>query len=745
MPPRKPKGITPFSLFALALGAMLLCLALYAERRLSRLVLGGLGESFSTRLYSAPARIEGSEPGPARLLWRIQRLRYAPASAPQLKEGEYSWKEPDLWIALRGFKTPRQLQPGGLFRLSWNGSQWWISDSSGMPAGAIFLEPELIAELSGATKIRREPAEFDELPRALREAVVSTEDKRFYRHWGIDPRAILRALKADLLGGGFIQGGSTITQQLSKNMFLSPRRTLTRKFAEALLALYLELRYSKNQILTLYLNHIYLGQDGPVSVAGAKAAARFYFGKELGALDLAECATLAGVIRSPFRYNPLRDPQAARQRRDFVLRKMLEQGFITQPQRAQAAAAALKLQPRSRLGRRSDADYFASETVRELLPRYGEDALFRHGLSIHTNMDPALQTAAQKAVARARPEGALVALDPHSGRVMALSGGRDYHQSQFNRATQAMRQPGSAFKPFVFGAALEAGMTPATALEDAPKRFSGWGQEWAPANFGEVYLGTATVRQALSLSLNLATLDAAKKTGVSAIIAFARRCGIESPLQSHLALALGSSELGLLELTAAYSPFANGGFRVAPTLVDAVTDAEGTVLEFSRYERHGAIDPPLAFLIHSLLRTVVEEGTARPLFQMGWSQPAAGKTGTTNDGRDAWFIGYTSRILAGVWVGDDRHRPINATGAGHALPIWALFMRETALDYVPEEFAEPHGLVTVRIDPLTGLRARSGCPSRVDELFLDGTEPLKDCRVHEGGVLGLFRRWFSRP
>jgi len=746
------RGRSSASTWASTLGVVLgVCLiaagglVLYAESRLSSLVLGGLGESFSTRLYSAPyALADGSTAPPERVLARLERLDYRRVAGEPAGPGEFEWQPPgQLTVWLRGFDAPVGKVEAGRRDLEWRGDRWSLSTSS----APVVFEPELAAELSGAKKVRREPAASEEIPDALKHAVIAAEDRRFYSHWGIDPRGIARALWHDVSGRAGLQGGSTITQQLSKNLFLTPKRTFKRKLAEAGLALYLELRFSKDRILTLYLNDIYLGQQGPVSVAGVKAAARFYFGKRLNELTIAECATIAGLICSPYRYNPFRDPEQALSRRDFVLGNMRDEGFITDAQLEQERARPLGVKESPQApGQARDADYFSAEVVRQLLPRFGEETLYRHGLAIYTTMDALLQRDAQRAVSAARPQAALVAIDPANGNVLALSGGRDFARSQFNRATQARRQPGSAFKPFVYGAALERGLTAATILEDKPRQYardlsSG---TWDPRNYEGVYFGTATVRQALAHSLNAATLDLEQKIGVPAVVEFARRMGIESPLREDLGLALGDSEVTLLELTAAYAPFADGGFRSPPRLVVAVVDAEGSVLEDEPPRRDSVLDAATAFLMTSLLQSVVAQGTGKPLAAWGWSRPTAAKTGTTNDGRDAWFVGYTPSLLAGAWVGDDQHRSIRATGAKNALPVWVTFMKAASQDFERLDFSRPAGLVDVVIDPQSGLRAVSGCPQRVTEIFKDGTQPTQDCPLHAGGIKGFFRRWFGR-
>lgn len=725
-----------------ALAASAVWLWMFAGYKLSRLTPGGLGEAFSTRIYSAPLTVkEGDFSPPDLLLKRLAALRYSAApGAPS--PGEYDWRPPALDVNLRGFDEPLMSQAPGPVSLEY-GPEGWHFLSGGGPEG-IMLEPELVEELSGPEKVRREPAEASEIPSALSSAVIAVEDKRFMSHHGVDFRATAGALWRDLTRPG-VWGGSTITQQLAKNIFLSPERTLRRKLAEAFLAFYLERRYTKSQILTLYLNEIYLGQDGPVSIAGVKAAAEFYFGKKLGDLDLSECALLAGMIRSPYLYNPRRDPSAAAERRNYALGRMLADGMITPGQELAAQAEPLRLAPERR--RSSDVNaYFASEVVRRLLDSFDEDEVFRYGLTVYTTLVPELQADAMKAVRRARFQAALAALDPATGSVLALAGGKDYGASQFNRATQSLRQPGSAFKPFVYGAALEDGFTPATLLSDERRRYGGpGGAAWEPRNYGGVYMGTVTLRAALAHSLNSATLDLAGRVGPDRIMDFARRLGVTSPLDDSLAVALGDSGVGLLELTAAYAPFDNGGFRVRPELITAVKGPDGKPLYYGTRERTSVTTPALAYLMTSLLESVVKDGTASNLARLyGWTRPAAGKTGTSSGGRDAWFIGYTPGLLAGVWAGDDSDKPVGLLGAGDALPIWADFMKAAEEGRPPEDFSKPEaGLVSAVIDPESGLLAVSGCPQRRTELFIAGTEPVKNCPLHSAGVKGWFKRIFG--
>lgn len=742
-PPRKRRLWTRLALLA-AGAAVVACagLAAYAEMKISRLILGGLGESFSTKVYGAPYFISPRE-SPRRVIQRLARLEYRAVKGEPFSPGQYAWTPPVLRVYLRGFKSPHVRQEPGRFTLTHDDKNGWTVD-----APQIALEPELIDELSGPRKIRREPAPESEIPALLKDAVITAEDKRFFKHWGVDPRAIMRSAWHNATKRGEPYGGSTITQQLAKNFFLSPERRYRRKIIEAMLALYLEARHSKEEILTLYLNHIYWGQDGAVGVAGVKAASQFYFGKNPMDLNLPECATLAGLIRSPYRYNPRRDPAAAKSRRDFVLRRMKDERLLSIRRYRTAVEAPLKVITKPGGRDRRDANaYFIAEIQRELLPRYGEDTLFRYGLSIYTTLDPLLQQAAARVVKAGGHQAALVAMDLSSGKVLALIGGKDFRASQFNRATQSLRQPGSAFKPFVYGAALEAGFTPASVLHDEPKDYPRGGENqevWQPKNFNEVYHGTSTMRRALALSMNLAALDLARQLGPSKIAAFAEKLGVVGPLENSLALALGTSETTLINLVSAYAPFANGGWRVSPHLISAVVGADGSVMEYSNFERSQVLDPRIAYLMTAMLQDVVTSGTGKDLIAYGWDRPSAAKTGTTNGGRDGWFIGYTPELLAGVWVGEDSNEKANLTGAKDAMPVWAAFMKSALAESPLSEFTRPEGLVTFKIDSSNGLLARAGCPETAEELFIEGTQPTQECLLHPAGVLGWFKKVFKK-
>lgn len=742
--------------FALLLGAFALSLApIYlAERRVTPLLSGDWASGrYPTRIYGAPLRLRAGDPMSAgELVERLARLRYQPVSSLPEKPGEYRRRDGVFEVRLRAFSHPFVAATPVLAEIeAADGRVSSARLSGGAPLVEAVLEPELIYEISGERRIRREPLAYHEIPRHMIDALVAVEDRRFFRHNGLDFRGIGRAFVRDVRAGRFAEGASTLTQQLARNLFLSPKRTVWRKLQEALIALYIEARFSKKEILRMYLETVYFGQDGPVSIMGLVSASRHFFDKKPSELTLGESSLLAGMLQSPYQYNPFRNPDRALERRSVVLAAMKREGYITENQRTRALLETLRV---TRSGQRPPrpADYFVAYVQRQLLERYGERTLFTRGLTIHTTLDPWLQELAQQAVKRARHQAALVALDPSNGAVRALVGGNDYLLSPFDRATQARRQPGSAFKPFVYGAALRAEgpsgrrWTAASLLSDSARRFRIEGGVWIPKNYDGRYRGTVPLRDALSLSLNAATVNLLSELGPEKVIDYARTLGVESPLRPELGLALGAQEVSLIELTGAYCAFANGGRRTLPYAVDAALDAAGDVVEYRSNERRTALEAGEAYLMTSLLREAVRTGTARSLKEWGLDDRAAGKTGTTDDGKDAWFIGYTPRLAAGVWTGTDLPTGLGISGASAAVPVWADFM--AAASPRPPKGVEPWPMPAdvseLQVDPSSGMKARSGCPQKRREVFLAGTEPPAECPLHEGGVVGWFKSLFER-
>ena len=513
-----------------------------------------------------------------------------------------------------------------------------------------------------------QPLRLNEISPYLPKAVIATEDRRFYSHFGIDPVGLIRAAFANLGAGRVVQGGSTITQQLAKNLFLTPERNFTRKIQETLLALWLEHRFSKDQILEIYLNRVYLG----AGTYGVDAAAHRYFDKSARHTSLYESAAIAGLLKAPTRFNPTRDRDKAAARAEQVLGNMVDAGFITRDQATAATqqGGALAEVPAVRPGTRYFADWVA-EQLGEVADTGGRD------LTVVTTLDPRVQAEAEAAIAdiiaregrkSAVMQGALVAMSP-GGAVRAMVGGRDYDRSQFNRATQAQRQPGSAFKPFVYLAGLEAGLQPSDQFVDAPIRID----NWQPRDYTGHYQGTMSLSEGLAQSVNTIAVQVAQRAGLGNVVAVAHRLGILSPLSPELSLALGTNEVNLLELVSAYAPFANGGNGVWPHGITEIRDGAGKLV----FRRSGSglgqvVSPELVGTMNEMLSAVIDHGTGRGA---ALPRPAAGKTGTTQDYKDAWFIGYTADLVAGIWLGNDDNTPMNkVTGSSLPAQTWRRFM-----------------------------------------------------------------------
>ncbi len=586
--------------------------------------------------------------------------------------------------------------------------------------------PVAIGTVDGAAMERRVPVALSDLPDHLIQAVLAVEDQRFYQHHGLDIRRIGGALLANVKAGGITQGGSTITQQLAKNLFLSASRTPLRKLREAAMAVVLEIRYDKSTILEAYLNEIYLGQDAERAIHGVGAAARYYFGKGASKVSVAESALLAGMISAPNRYVPTRNPESARQRRDLVLKLLADQERIPRSVAERASRAGV---PNRTYGTGTvDGRYFRDFTLATLTER-----LPGRGMAIYTTLDATLQRAAERAVRGGLDrlslrgvEGGLVAIDPRNGEVLAMVGGREYGASQFNRATSARRQPGSAFKPVVALAALERweghdpAFTLASVLDDEPLRVSTRQGPWEPDNYDGQFRGRVTVRQAMEQSLNVPFARIGLAIGPERIVAAARRLGIASPLSPVPSLALGSSEVTLMELVRAYGVLAAGGSLAPPRIVlgRARSGREGG--RDSAPEAARVVDPAVAYLVTSTLEGVVSRGTGRALNEDGRFGSIAGKTGTSNDWRDAWFIAYSPSLVVGVWVGFDDGRSLRLTGAGAALPIVARFLAEAESEGEWGSFEVPEGISEGYVT-LADAGWGSECGSR--EYFLEGTEP----------------------
>ncbi|MCF8111759.1 MAG: penicillin-binding protein 1A [Desulfobacteraceae bacterium] len=562
---------------------------------------------------------------------------------------------------------------------------------------------------------KRDPVKLEQIPDNLVDALITTEDRQFYEHSGLDLKGILRAVITDIKTWSFAEGASTITQQLAKTLFLTPEKSLERKFKEAVLALQMERRYTKDEILEMYLNQVYFGSGA----YGVQTAAQAYYAKPVSELDLAECALIAGLPKSPSSYSPLINPELAIQRRNIVLRQMLETGKIDRQTYEKAAESSYKA-PEKTPGKKTKAPYFIDYVKQKIEDAIGWNMLYKGGVTIYTTLSWQLQQAAEHAVkqglsglgARMKrkglsgnpPQGALIAMDVQTGGILAMVGGRNYGESSYNRATTARRQPGSAFKPIIYACAIENGFSQDSTLLDAPVSFPGGsdGRQWRPENYSGGYEGEITLRKALTDSKNIPSVRLLAKIGPKAAIDFARGMGINSPLSSDLTMTLGTSGVTLLELTSAYSVFPNRGMLIKPRAVEKVLGPDGRVIMQERPEKRIAMSRTGAAIMTDMLKGVINEGTGQRAEDLGYE--IAGKTGTTDECRDALFVGFSPDIAAGVWVGRDDNSSLGPyeTGARAALPVWKTFMKQALKDRSLKYFDFPGELEQVRIDPYTG-------------------------------------------
>jgi penicillin-binding protein 1B len=737
---------------------------------------------FEGRRFSVPSRVYAAPivvyPGVdwqrldlagwlARMGYREQR------EAGPLIVGSYRWLPGRLRVHLRSFDHPQLPEEDRKveFRLE-EGRVREMRDDRGVPIGVVALEPEPISSFYGSDREQRDLVEIENVPEHLISAIYAVEDRRFEEHHGIDPRRIAGAMLANLRAGGIRQGGSTLTQQLVKNFFLTPERTLRRKFTEAVMALTVEARYTKPQILEAYLNEIYMGRRGSTAIHGVGEASRFFFGKRVMDLALDESALLAAVIQSPNSMSPHRHPERAKGRRDLVLELMASQGLVSEEAATRAQARKLSL---AAIALESSQDrYFLDELARQLPEVYDDALLSVEGLRIYSTLDTMVQRAAVRALREGLAElearigvansddsddseqgekpaplqGCLLAMRPQTGEILAMVGGREYSTSQWNRCTLARRQVGSVFKPIVYAAGLapQSGpvITLASVVEDEPLQIETLEGFWEPANYDKKFRGPVLVRDALERSLNVPAARIGQAVGIGRVVEMARRLGIESRLPAVPSLALGTAEVSPLEIVTVYATFANGGLRPTPRSFIGLLDDRGIGQE--QWPLEGArrvLDPGTAYLTTSVLEGVVDRGTGAGIRALGLRGPIAGKTGTTDDEYDLWFVGFTPEIVAVVWVGYDEPRPIGVPSSRGALPIWADFLAEISGGSVRGAFAKPSGVEEIEIDPTSGARAFAGCPERRTEFFLTGTEPEETCPPGARARSGFLQRLFG--
>jgi penicillin-binding protein 1B len=707
-----------------------------------------------SRVYSRPLELRlGLDVERLRLRQRLERMGYVAAvgSTPTLRPGEFLSKPGAFQVYRRASRLPDRNDPAKLFVLRLDGTRIaTVRDADGELLPSAMLEPEIIAQFHGAERADRQLEALADVPPALVDAIIAIEDQSFFEHSGIHVWRIAGAMLANVRAGRVVQGGSTLTQQLAKNFYLTRERTWTRKGTEALMALILERNHTKREILEAYLNEVYMGQRGSVAIHGVGEAAQHYFGKEVNQLTLPEAALLAGLIKGPNLYSPYKHPEAARKRRDLVLSVLREQDKIDRD--AYESALVADLGVRDVYIDEYVAPYFVEALRQDLSERYGEEILQSNGMAIYATLDAEVQRAANLAVSKQLEklekdfpalkrtdsplQAAVVALSPRTGEVIALVGGRDYRASQFNRATQALRQPGSVFKPIVLLTALQRRegapqFTLVSRLEDEPFTQKLPTGTWQPVNYDGEYHGTVSLRSAIEQSMNVSIAKLGIAIGPERIVETARRMGITSPLAAVPSLSLGSSEVTVIEAARAYAVLAAAGSLPVLRSYTEVVQSDGTVIEDHGREAEKVFDPAEVYLVTSALEGVVERGTGAALRAQGFRGDIAGKTGTSSDFRDAWFIGYTPDIVIAVWVGFDDGKSVRVTGSVAALPIFADVL-EVARGKAPAgEFAVPTGVESIEIDAGSGLRAGFMCGG-AHEVFLRGTAPEGTCGIFRG-------------
>lgn len=693
---------------------------------------------------------------------RLQRLGYQEVSHVPEQPGQYSRSANELLLYLRQTILPdTTAQPEQLIRcsLSADGTIQEIHNYKfNQPLSQIWLDSEVLAQLGDSELRASSPQRLGDFPQTLVDAVLAIEDERFYHHFGIDPIGIMRAMATNLQSGKVVQGGSTITQQLAKGLFFSSHRSIVRKILEAGSAILIETAFSKDQILEFYLNEVFIEQVGNTAIHGFAEGARSLFGKNIKDLSLSESAMLAGIVKAPSNFSPRKNPERAKERRDVVLQKMFELGKITEHDRDTALASNLHVVAREQSFR--PAPYFVDYVRQQIDSLANAGKLGSEPVRIFTGIDREYQRCAQTAVddglselektykrlrRKSSPlQASLIAVTPADGQILAWIGGRNYGENQFDRVTQAHRQPGSAFKPFVYLTALDDTLNDyrvartTSILPDRPITISVPGSgDWEPENYEKTYRGEVTVREALTHSLNIPTIDLAMKVGIDSVAATAEMFGFGENLPRVPSLALGAGEVTLYQLAHAYAGLANGGMIVELEPLTGIVRADnnhGVPLP-PHYPERVATEPAV-YVLTNIMQSVIDRGTGEVVRRMGFDRPVAGKTGTSNDTRDSWFVGFTPRLLAAAWVGFDDNKQTGLTGAMGAAPIWTRFMKcvepfEPNLDFIP-----PDGVVFKSVDSASGLLATPNCPSEniVTEVFVSGYDPVTPCNLHSAGA-----------
>ncbi|MHB1140863.1 MAG: penicillin-binding protein 1B [Sulfuricaulis sp.] len=742
----------------LSLALLLSGFALYLDITV-RMQFEGKRWAMPARVYARPLELYGGmKLRPEQLALELAMLDYRVAADPR-EPGSYRRQGDEFIIVTRPFTFWDEAQPALFLQADFDGAHMGALThrDTGKPVTLARLDPVLIGGIYPAHNEDRVLVRFDEIPPHLVKGLIAIEDRQFYSHHGFSARGTARALATILRGGG-VQGGSTLTQQLVKNFFLTPERTLRRKFTELLMALLLELHYSKDEILEAYANEIYLGQDGNRAIHGFGLASHFYFDRPLTRLDLPQAALLVGLVKGPSSYDPRRQPARALARRNLVLQEMRKLDFITQAQYVAARAAPLGVVEKAPEGT-SRYPAFVELVHRQLRRDYREDDLRSEGLQIFSTLDPLAQTSAERALTgrltqlekdrRLPPkvlEGAIVVSHSQNGEVQALVGGRNTRFEGFNRALDAARPIGSLIKPVVYLTALEHpnSYTLATLLDDSPLVWKSRGtDDWKPENYDKEFHGQVPLRIALANSYNVSTARLGLALGVRQVMDKAHRLGVESDLQTFASSLLGADSLSPLEVAQMYQTFASGGFRVPLRAIREVMMADGQPLQRYPLSVEQVIEPGPAYLVTHVLQAVVQEGTADALkYYLSRDLRIAGKTGTTNDLRDSWFAGYTGDRLAVVWIGRDDNQPIQMTGAGGAMTVWGEMMAR--LDPDPLVPQVPENIESAWIDPETGLRVDASCQGAIELPFIRGSAPVETAPCGARSPARAIKSWLER-
>src|SRR3984893_2260035 len=720
---------------------------------------------FSGKRWNIPSRIysdslliyPGQDLKDLGFFERLARLNYHPVDPGEVTtRGEYSYdkKRGKLDVFLHSFAYPYRNFGGQVVDIALKDDTIVSLQDKGSRESldSLELEPELISGIFEGEWEQRRLVRLSQIPPTMINSILAAEDHRFYEHHGVDIVRTIKAAYIDFHSGHVRQGGSTLTQQLMKNFFLTRERSYKRKVKEALMAYIAENRYSKDEILENYINDIYLGQRGQEGIYGVWEASEYYFSKEPRDLTISEMAAIAGMISSPNRLNPLRHPEQSRQRRNEVLGSMLQDGYISKA--AYDSAVAEPLHAREVYNESNDAPYFVDYVKKELAERYPPQVLSGEGLRIFTSLDVHMEKLGEQAIthnladleakhpklvrreATHRLESCLVALEPQSGRIRAMAGGRDYRASQFNRVTPSKRQPGSVFKPVTYLAAFDETLAgggekflPTTYIEDAPFTWQYGDMSWTPNNYRNRFFGHVTLEFALGESLNSATARLANSVGLDRIRAMAAKLGF-GDLPAYPSIVLGGIEVSPMQVARAYAVIANDGMEIQPYAVTAVVDESNKVIEGHELAAEQVISPELAYMMQFMLENVINHGTGAAARTMGFTRPAAGKTGTTNDAKDAWFAGFTPNLLTVVWTGCDKKEELGLTGSQASLPAGTAFMKAATASRPPLDFTAPPGIVEVKIDPTTGYKATPYCPLTMMGVYPQGMAPTQDCPYH---------------